>query len=150
MDDQMNRYKKGESGQASLVFVASLVIIMAAFTLLVDGGRYLVMRNRARMMADASALSGAVLLDIEKAQEGNFVLDVSEARTYAGTIINDNYDDKPDWADYQLQEVRVSGNEIWVTIAGTSTPLFGSNLGLNYSVTIVSSARAASGISSER
>ena len=146
----MNRYKKGESGQASLVFVASLVIIMAAFTLLVDGGRYLVMRNRARMMADASALSGAGLLDIEKAQEGNFVLDVSEARKYAQSIYDQNYLDKPDWADYQLQEVRVSGNEIWVTIAGTSTPLFGSNLGINYSVTIVSSARAASGISSER
>jgi hypothetical protein len=146
----MNNYRKGERGQASLVFVASLVIIMAAFALLVDGGRYLVMRNRARMMADASALSGAGLLDVEKAQEGNFVLDVSEAREYAGTVFNENYDDKPDWADYQLQEIRVSGNEIWVTIAGTSTPLFGSNLDLNYSVTIVSSARAASGISSER
>ena len=146
----MNNHRKRERGQASLVFIASLVIIMAAFTLLVDGGRYLVMRNRARMMADASALSGAGLLDIEKAQEGDFVLDVSEARKYALSIYDQNYLDKPDWADYQLQEVRVSGNEIWVTIAGTSTPLFGSNLGLNYSVRIVSSARAASGISSER
>ena len=146
----MKNYRKREKGQASLVFIASLVIIMAAFTLLVDGGRYLVMRNQARMMADASALSGAGLLDIEKAQEGNFVLDVSKAREYAGTIFNDNYEDKPDWADYQLQEVRIAGNEIWVTVTGTSTPLFGSNLGLNYSVTIVSSARAASGISSER
>ena len=146
----MNNYRKGENGQASLVFIASLVIIMAAFTLLVDGGRYLVMRNRARMMADASALSGAGLLDIEKAQEGNFVLDINDARKYAQSIYDQNYLDKPDWADYQLQEVRVSGNEIWVTITGTSTPLFGSNLGLNYSVTIVSSARAASGISSER
>ena len=146
----MNNHRKGESGQASLVFVASLVIIMAAFTLLVDGGRYLVMRNRARMMADASALSGAGLLDIEKAQEGNFVLDSDLAEEYAETVFYENYKDKPVWADYQLREVRVTGNEIWVTVTGTSTPLFGSNLGLNYSVTIVSSARAASGISSER
>jgi hypothetical protein len=146
----MKYYRRSEKGQTSLVFIASLVIIMAAFTLLVDGGRYLVMRNRARMMADASALSGAGLLDIEKAQEGSFVLDASDARNYAQSIYDQNYLDKPDWANYQLQEIRVSGNEIWVTITGTSTPLFGSNLGLNYSVTIVSSARAASGISSER
>ena len=146
----MNNYRKHERGQASLVFIASLVIIMAAFTLLVDGGRYLVMRNRARMMADASALSGAGMLDVEKAQEGDFILDRDLANEYVETVYFQNYLDKPDWADYQLQEVRVSGNEIWVTIAGTSIPLFGSNLGLNYSVTIVSSARAASGISSER
>jgi len=65
---------KNEKGQASLVFIASLVIIMACFALLVDGGRYLVMRNRARMMADASALSGASVLDVQKAGEGTFVL----------------------------------------------------------------------------
>jgi len=142
--------RKGETGQASLVFVASLVIIMAAFALLVDGGRYLVMRNRARMMADASALSGAGIIDLEKAQrEGDFVLS-DEAIERAKYIFNENYADKPDWADYQIQSVRIVGNEIWVTVTGTSSPLFGSSLGLNYSVTIISSARAASGISTER
>ena len=146
----MQTARRNENGQASLVFVASLVIIMAAFALLVDGGRYLVMRNRARMMADASALSGAGILDLEKAHEGSFVLDNVLARRRAEYIFGENYRDKPEWANYQLQEVRVIGNEIWVTVTGTSTPLFGSNLGLNYSVTIVSSARAASGISSER
>jgi len=142
--------RKKETGQASLVFVASLVIIMAAFALLVDGGRYLVMRNRARMMADASALSGAGALDLEKAQKGNFSLDSKEAFKYAHSIFNENMADKPDWADYQIQSVRIVGNEIWVTVTGTSSPLFGSSLGLNYSVTIISSARAASGISTER
>ncbi len=142
--------RKGETGQASLVFVASLVIIMAAFALLVDGGRYLVMRNRARMMADASALSGAGILDLEKAQKGDFSLDSKLAYDYAHSIFNENMTDKPDWADYQIQSVRIVGNEIWVTVTGTSTPLFGSSLGLNYSVTIISSARAASGISTER
>jgi len=89
--------RKGETGQASLVFVASLVIIMAAFALLVDGGRYLVMRNRARMMADASALSGAGIIDLEKAQrEGDFVLS-DEAIERAKYIFNENYADKPDW-----------------------------------------------------
>jgi hypothetical protein len=150
MDSKMKSPPEKEAGQASLVFIASLVIIMASFALLVDGGRYLVMRNRARMMADASALSGASMLDIEKAQEGDFVLDPVEAYKTADARFNDNKEDSPEWADFQLAQIQVRENEIWVTITGTSTPLFGSNLGLNYSATVISSARAASGISSER
>ena len=146
---------KNEKGQASLVFIASLVIIMACFALLVDGGRYLVMRNRARMMADASALSGASALDIQKAYEGNFVLhpggesEKDSARYVATTIFNTNDSDSPEWANFTLDEVRVSGNEIWVTVSGSSVPLFGSNWGISYSTTITASARAAVGISTE-
>jgi hypothetical protein len=144
---------KNEKGQASLVFIASLVIIMACFALLVDGGRYLVMRNRARMMADASALSGASALDIQKAYEGNFVLqsggDEGSARGIATDIFNANDSDSPEWANFTLEEVRVSGNQIWVTVSGSSAPLFGSNWGINYSTTITASARAAVGISTE-
>jgi hypothetical protein len=145
---------KNERGQASLVFIASLVIIMACFALLVDGGRYLVMRNRARMMADASALSGASALDPEKAGEGTFVLqsgfDETSARGIATDIFNDNNGESPEWATYNLDSVRISGNEIWVTITGSSAPLFGSNWGISYSTTITASARAAVGISTER
>jgi hypothetical protein len=150
MDNKMISPREKETGQASIVFIASLVIIMAAFALLVDGGRYLVMRNRARMMADASALSGAGMLDVEKAQEGDFVLHSDLAFEQAHYIFNENIADIPVWSDFQITQVRISGNEIWVTVTGTSTPLFGSNLGLNYSALVVSSARAASGISSER
>jgi len=146
----MITHRKKESGQTSLVFIASLVIIMAAFALLVDGGRYLVMRNRTRMLADASALSGAGMLYEEKAQEGDFVLDPVKAYKMADERFTDNKTDSPEWADFQLAEIRVVGKEIWVTVTGTSTPLFGSSLGLNYTATTVSSARAASGISSER
>ncbi|MCK4784487.1 MAG: Tad domain-containing protein [Desulfobacteraceae bacterium] len=150
MDKIIISKREKEAGQASIVFIASLVIIMASFALLVDGGRYLVMRNRVRMMADASALSGASMLDIEEAQKGNFNLDPVMAYHTAEQRFKDNKEDSPEWADFQLVQIQVRGNEIWVTIIGTSTPLFGSNLGLNYTATIVSSARAASGISSER
>ncbi len=147
-------FSRNEIGQASLVFVASLVIIMACFALLVDGGRYLVMRNRARMMADASALSGASVLNIDKSQQGTFVLQLGDgketARGEAARIFNTNNEDSPEWAEFQLAEVRVQGNSIWVTVSGSSAPVFGSKWGLNYSTTIVSSARAAVGISTER
>lgn len=144
--------KKKERGQASLVFIASLVIIMAAFALLVDGGRYLVMRNRARMITDASALSGAGMLDLSKVQEGigNFDLDPLEAWDVVNETFAENNEVSPDWAEFQIVEIRVLGNEIWVTVTGTSAPLFGSNFGLNYSAIVTSSARAGSGISSER
>lgn len=146
----MNKNREKEKGQVSLIFIASMVIVIAAIALLVDGGRYLVMRNRTRMMADASALSAASILDLEEARNGNFVLDSNGADDTARKIFNRNIETSPEYADFVLDEVRVQGNQIWVTVTGRSTPLFGSQWGLNYSTTIISSARAATGISTER
>jgi hypothetical protein len=151
----MNSIQCNEKGQASLVFVASMVIILAAFALVIDGGRYLVMRSRARMMADASALSGAGVLDVEEAQIGNFVLEMGgagvpiTARERAIDIFNANKADSPEWTNYQI-DVRVAGNQIWVTVTGQFSPVYGSGLGLTYSTSVTSSARAAVGISHER
>ncbi len=146
----MNKKQEKEKGQVSLIFIVSMVIVIAAMALLVDGVRYLVMRNRTRMMADASALSAASILDLEEASNGNFVLDRSGAIYTANDIFSKNIETSPEYADFELNEVRVQGNQIWVTVTGRSAPLFGSQWGLNYSTTIVSSARAATGISSER
>jgi hypothetical protein len=148
------RCREKEAGQVALIYIVSMVIVIAAIALLVDGGRYLVMRNRVRMLADASALSGANMLDIEEAQKGSFVLDAGSDELSAGyqarEIFDINKAASPEWADFQLAEVRVQGNEIRVTVTGSSAPLFGNQWGLNYSATIVSSARVATGISSER
>lgn len=141
---------RGEKGQVALVFIASMVIVIAAMALLIDGGRYLVMRNRARMMADAAVLTGAGHLDIKEAGSGNFVLHSDNAEDAAKLNFISNQADSPDYADFSIDEVRVSGNRIWVTVTGTSAPLFGSQWGLNYSATVVSSARAGTGISSEQ
>ena len=151
----MNPSSCGEKGQASLVFVASLVIILAAFALVIDGGRYLVMRSRARMMADASALSGASAIAVDEAQQGNFILDPGgvydpdSAMGKAVDVFKRNKSDAPDWTNYQI-DVRVAGNEIWVTVTGQFSPVYGSGLGLTYSTSVTSSARAAVGISHER
>ena len=143
--------KKGEKGQVALVFIASMVIVIAAMALLIDGGRYLVMRNRARMMADAAVMTGAGLgLDVKEAGSGNFVLNRDDAEEAARVNFTSNQADSPEYADFSIDEVRVSGNRIWVTVTGTSTPLFGAQWGLNYSATVVSSARAGTGISTEQ
>jgi len=141
--------KKEESGQVALVFIASLVIVIGAMALLIDGGRYLVMRSRARMLADAAAITGVGVLDIVQAGQGNFILDDKEAWVAADANFTINVGDSPDYADFSLDLVQVIGNQITVTVTGRSTPLFGSQWGLNYSATVVSSARAGSGISSE-
>lgn len=148
-----------ERGQTSLVFVATLVIIIGAFALLIDGGRYLVMRSQARMMTDASALSGASIIDVDEAKKGNFVLETSGADKEGNSIVTasekaveifkKNKEDTPPWTLYQI-DVRVYENEIWVKITGHFSPVFGSGLGLSYSTSVTSSARAAVGISEER
>jgi uncharacterized membrane protein len=140
---------RGEKGQVALVFIASMVIIIAAMALLIDGGRYLVMRNQARMMADAAAISGAGILNVREAGSGNFILDDIAAELAASNNFELNDVDSPEYADFSLDDVNVQGNRIWVTVTGRSTPLFGAQWGLNYSATIVSSARAGTGITSE-
>ena len=144
--------KKEESGQVALVFIASMLIVIGAMALLIDGGRYLVMRNRTRMLADAAAITGVGVLDIVEAGQGNFVLDSNEnggARAAAYNNFTLNEADSPEYADFSLDSVQVIGNQIRVTVTGTSAPLFGSQWGLNYSATVVSSARAGTGISGE-
>ncbi len=140
---------KSESGQVALVFIASLVIIIGAMALLIDGGRYLVMRSRTRMLADAAAITGAGVLDVVQAGQGNFILDAYHAERKARANFTTNLDDSPDYADFSIDSVQVVGNQIRVTITGTSAPLFGARWGLNYSATVVSAARAGTGISGE-
>jgi uncharacterized membrane protein len=155
VEGKMSSIKCNEKGQASLVFVASMVIILAAFALVIDGGRFLVMRSRARMMADASAISGAGAIDVDEVQQGNFVLepggaeDVDSAIGKAVEVFKINKADAPEWTNYQI-EAHVSGNQIWVTVTGQFSPVYGSGLGLTYSTSVTSSARAAVGISHER
>ena len=141
----------GERGQVALVFIASMVIVIAALALLIDGGRWLTMRSQARMIADASAYSGASVVDIQRAGEGDIVL--SETYITAKDIAKEAFDvnkaSTPEYMDFDDPEILVSGNEIRVTVTGRSRALFGSQWGLNYSTTVTSSARAGWGISTE-
>ncbi len=140
-----------ESGQVALIFIASMVIVIAALALLIDGGRWLTMRSRARMLADASAYSGATAVDIQRAGEGDIVLSNSyiTAEQVAIKAFDANKDSTPEYMDFDPPYISVRDNEIWVTVTGRSRALFGSQWGLNYSATVTSSARAGWGISTE-
>ncbi len=145
----MNKYKhSSERGQVSLVFIASMVIVIAALALLIDGGRWLTMRSQARIMADASAFSGASVIDIQSAGEGDITLG-TYAKTVATNTFNTNKDSTPEYMYFDDPDITVLGNEIRVTVTGRSQALFGSQWGLNYSTTVTSSARVGWGISTE-
>ncbi len=137
-----------ESGQVALIFIASMVIVIAALALLIDGGRWLTMRSRARMLADASAYSGATAVDIQRAGEGDIELS-NTAEEVAIKAFDANKDSTPEYMDFDPPDISVRDNEIWVTVTGRSRALFGSQWGLNYSATVTSSARAGWGISTE-
>jgi len=143
-----------EQGQVALIFIASIVIVIAALALLIDGGRWLTMRSRARMLADASAYSGASVVDVQRAGEGDIVLSNSSissvsAKDVAIEAFTANKASTPEYMDFDDPEILVNGNEIRVTVTGRSRALFGSQWGLNYSATVTSSARAGWGISTE-
>jgi len=147
----MGKKRSGEQGQVALVFIASMVIVIAALALLIDGGRWLTMRSRARMLADASAYSGVSVVDIQQAGEGVIVLSDNyvSAKDVAIEVFNDNKASTPEYMDFDDPDITVLGNEIRVTVTGRSRSLFGSQWGLNYSATVTSSARVGWGISSE-
>ena len=145
----MKKHTLNEKGQVALVFIASMVIVIAALALLIDGGRWLTMRSRARMLADSSAYSGASVVDVQKAGEGNISLDSSLAEAVAFKTFNANRESSPEYMEFDDPGIRVSGNEIRVTVTGRSMALFGSQWGLNYSATVTSSARVGWGISTE-
>jgi glycerate-2-kinase len=148
----MIRHKRSsEHGQVSLVFIASMVIVIAALALLIDGGRWLTMRSRTRMLADSSAFSGASVVDLQQAGEGNIVLSDNyvTAKEVATKAFDANKASTPEYMEFDDPVIIVSGNEIKVTVTGRSRALFGSQWGLNYSATVTSAARAGWGISTE-
>lgn len=148
----MGKKRSGEQGQVALIFIVSMVIVIAALALLIDGGRWLTMRSRARMLADASAYSGAAVVDLQHAAEGDFVLSTDSdtgAVVVAKKTFAANKDSSPEYMDFDDPDIAIRGNEIWVTVTGRSRALFGSQWGLNYSTTVTSSARAGWGISTE-
>jgi len=103
------------------------------------------------MLADASAYSGAAVVDLQKAGEGDIVLSTNaiSAENIAIETFNANKTTTPEYMDFDVPDITILGNEIRVTITGRSRALFGSQWGLNYSTTVTSSARAGWGISTE-
>ena len=124
---------RSESGQIVVAFVVLIPVFILALFIVLDLGRYQIMRNQIRIAADSAALAAAGSLDIREAARGNFVLNES-------------------WAQQRASEAVMAMQEVEVRVNGTASTIFGGFpligiRGLNASV--VSSARSATGVNTE-
>ena len=142
-----------EQGQVGMFFVILVPVIVACFFLVVDVGRFLVMRSQARSMADMSALAGAGALNLRAAGEsGSFVLQPEWAMTRASNVFAASVGAVThDWASYTMGGMAVDGKMIWVTVNASCESIFGGLFGVGgYSTSVTAVGRAASGITGER
>lgn len=146
--------RRSESGQIVVAFVVLIPVIILALFIVLDLGRYQIMRNQIRIAADSAALAAAGSLDIREAARGNFVLNESWAQQRASEAVTamQGRITEDDWMTISLTSVKVNGSEVEVRVNGTASTIFGSFpligiRGLNASV--VSSARSATGVNTE-
>jgi len=146
--------RRSESGQIVVAFVVLIPVFILALFIVLDLGRYQIMRNQIRIAADSAALAAAGSLDIREAAGGNFVLNESWAQQRASEAVTamQGRITEDDWMTISLTSVKVNGSEVEVRVNGTASTIFGSFpligiRGLNASV--VSSARSATGVNTE-
>ncbi len=146
--------RRSESGQIVVAFVVLIPVFILALFIVLDLGRYQIMRNQIRIAADSAALAAAGSLDIHEAARGNFVLNESWAQQRASeaVIAMQGRITEDDWMTISLTSVKVNGSEVEVRVNGTASTIFGSVpligiRGLNASV--VSRARSATGVNTE-
>jgi Flp pilus assembly protein TadG len=146
--------RRSESGQIVVAFVVLIPVFILALFIVLDLGRYQIMRNQIRIAADSAALAAAGSLDIREAARGNFVLNESWAQQRAseavaamqGRITEDA------WMTISLTSVRVDGSEVEVGVNGTARTIFGSFplIGISgFNASVLSRARSATGVNTE-
>jgi len=150
----MHKINRREKGQSLITFVAAFPILIFALTVAFDFGRLLILKSQARLLADSSALAAAGALDMQSLDDGVFILNSRWANARAYDAVSKSISHLPpedSWMHLRLTNVSVRGAQVTVSVVGTCDFVWGTYLGLaNCSTTAVSSARAASGISSER
>ncbi len=154
LNENRRHARELEAGQITLAFVVLLPLLIMALFIVVDLGRYQILRNQVRIAADSAALAAAGALDISQASYGDFVLNRNWAESRAadavaaiqGTIEEDA------WMQISLTAVEVHGSEAQVMVTGGAATIFGGFplIGIeHFEVSLVSTARAATGVEEE-
>jgi hypothetical protein len=142
-----------ERGQALVAFVVLIPVFILSLFIVLDLGRYQIMRNQIRIAADSAALAAAGALDARQAGEGNFVVNANWAHQRAADSLLETSEhlDEP-WMTLTLLGVDVEGAEVLVRVNGTASTIFGNFplIGVSgFSATAESRARAATGVDTE-
>ncbi len=127
--------RSGESGQALVIFVIALVVIIGMTGLIVDGGSAFVQRRAEQNAADAAAMAGATAY---LATLGTVGAKQAAAQQFASRTAAAN-----GYPDVSVTFPRA--NEIAVTVNGTHTNYFSGLLGQS-SWPVTASASAQAGV----
>lgn len=146
--------RRSERGQALVSFVVLIPVFILALFIVLDLGRYQIMRNQVRIAADSAALAAASALDAKEAGSGNFVINEDWAYQRASDTLLETsaHLDEP-WMTLSLLAVDVHGAEVLVRVNGNASTVFGTFplIGISgFSATAESRARAATGVNAER
>lgn len=144
---------RSERGQALLAFVILIPVFILSLFIVLDLGRYQIMRNQIRIAADSAALAAAGALDAKEAGAGNFVIneDWAYQRATDSLLETSGHLGEP-WMTLSLLAVDVDGAEVLVRVNGEANTVFGTFplLGISgFSATVESRARAATGVDAE-
>ena len=141
-----------ERGQIIFPILGLFIVLILALTLVIDFGRFFLLRSRVRTIADTAALAGAGALDIRQSTTGDFTVNTMWARERTQEVYQQtlSLNPKDAWMSINLESVVVNGQMVTVTVSGTCEAIWGGLFGINnFSTSVISSARAAVGITTE-
>ncbi len=145
--------KRSERGQAVVLVLGMMAMLLLALTLSFDFGRFFLLRSRVRTIADTAALAGAGALDIQRSAGGNFIVNTTWAGSRALEVYQKSLalNPKDTWMTISLGGISVNGRTVTVTVNGTCPSVWGGFFGIGaFSTSVTANARAAVGITRER
>ena len=148
----MRSKRFSERGQIIFPILGLFIVLILALTLVIDFGRFFLLRSRVRTIADTAALAGAGALDIRQSTTGDFSLNAIWARERSQEVYQQTLSRNPKdaWMSINLESVSVDGLLVTVKVSGTCEAIWGGLFGItNFSTSVISSARAAVGITTE-
>jgi Flp pilus assembly protein TadG len=142
-----------ESGQALPAFVVLIPVFILALFIVVDLGRYQIMRNHTWIAADSAALAAAGALGARAEEAGAFVINENWAyQRAAGSLLETSAHLNEPWMTLSLLAVEVQDADVLIRVNGNARTVFGSYplIGIGeFSATAESQARVLVGVDRE-
>jgi uncharacterized protein (UPF0333 family) len=146
-DDRSSR------GQIEIGVLVLLPVFIFAMVIVVDFGKFIILRNQVKIHADSAALAAATATDINQATASKtFVIDKPWGETRARDGIQLAIDQNPQdyWMEITIDSVNVSGNYVEVQVTGKARTSWAKYVGVGQWVTTLTSrARMSAGINSD-
>jgi uncharacterized membrane protein len=139
-----------EKGQTNVMFLNMVFIILFCMVIVVDFGRYIVLKNQTKALADSMALAAASSWDLAAFQTSkgtSVTLSDAFAQERAGNVFSENAShEQASWLSF-TSNVSVQGDRVVVTVTGTANTIFAGIVGVSgWTATSTSTGRIVAGI----